>query len=354
MKTGKMVTLIAGIFLAGIVMAVMASWAAGEPQKKEKIVWTFNAMALGKWCDNEIEGDWLPKRLADATGGRLELHAMVNMVPLPEVLHAVRDGVIQGAFTGTPYYSGEWPLGSFHAIPGILKSDDEYPAVGKAVVWDYWDRSLRKKFNIRLSGLIHWPGINLYCNRPIKTVEDFKGKKIRGMGYYDSLAFQEVGAAGISIPWDEAFLAVQRGVVDGLVTGMVVYDSMGFWEYAKYINKFPVHGSSCAAFIIVNGDAFNSLPNDLKPVVDKVLRETGEKIMSCNNSRVDASLKSLLQRGVKVIEPSDKEIRKCLEMTTSVRKTWIKHCEKAGSPEAQEMLKGIEAFLTDYRVKKGR
>lgn len=341
---------VVGICLIAVLTVFMASWAAAESPKK--IVWTFNQMALGKWTDNKIHGEWLPKRLAEATGGRLELHTPINLVPLPEVLHAVRDGIIQGAFTGTPYYSGEWPLGSFHAIPGILKADDEYPAVGNAVVWPYWERSLGEKYNIRLLGLTHWPGINLYCNKPIRTVEDFKGKKLRGMGYYDSLAFEEIGAAGISIPWDEAFLAVQRGVVDGLVTGLVVYDSMGFWEYAKFINKFPIHGASCAAFIIVNGKAFDSLPDDLKPVVKKVFKEAAAKVASGNISLVDASLKSLKERGVKVVQPSDAQVRKCLEMTKGVRTTWIAQCKKAGSPEAPEMLEKIEAFLADYRAKK--
>jgi len=352
MEGRKYFRLIVSLCLIVGLAVFTASWAVAKSPKK--IVWTFDQMALGKWCDNKLFGDWLPKRMTEATGGRLELHVPINLVPVPEVLHSVRDGIIHGAVIGTPYYSGEWPLGSFHAIPGILKADDEYPAVANAVVWPYWEKSLKEKYNIRLMGINHWPGINVYCNKPISTVEDFKGKKLRGMGYYDSLAFEEIGAAGISIPWDEAFLAVQRGVVDGLVTGLVVYDSMGFWEHCKYINKWPIHGSSCAAFIIVNGDAFDSLPNELKPIVKKVLKEAGDKNCACNISLVNKSLKSLKEKGVKVIVPSNDQVRKCLEILKPVRQTWIKQCEKAGSPEAQEMLEKIETFLGDYRAKKGK
>ncbi len=321
----------------------------GAEAGQKKIVWTWNQMALGKWCDNDLFGKWLPKRMAEATGGRLELHVPLNLVPVPEVLHSVRDGVIQGAVAGTPYYSGEWPIGSFHAIPGVLRSDDEFPAVLNNVVWDYWEKSLKSKFDIRLMGINHWCGVNVYCNKPIRTVEDFKGKKLRGMGYYDSLAFEGVGAAGVSIPWDEAFMSVQRGVVDGLVTGLVVYDSMGFWEYCKYINKWPVHGSSCAAMLIVNGKAFDSLPDDLKPIVKKVLKEAGQKNCECNISKVEASLKKLKANGVQVVEPSEAEYNKCLEQTSFVREKWIAQCQKAGSPEAAQMLQDIEQFLADYR-----
>ena len=342
----------AACFIVTAICFALGHLSIAAQKKPKKIVWTFNQMALGKWCDNKTFGEWLPKRMAKATGGRLELHVPINLVPVPDVLHAVRDGMIQGAIAGTPYYSGEWPLGSFYAIPGVLRADDEYPAVVNAVVWRYWEKSLRQKYNIRLMGIDHWPGINVYCNQPIRTVADFKGKKLRGMGYYDSLAFEALGAAGISIPWDEAFLAVQRHVVDGLVTGLVVYDSMGFSEYCKYINQWPITGSSCAAFIIVNGNAFDSLPDELKPIVKEVLKEAGEKNCACKISLVASTLVSLKKRGIKVIKPSPSEIKKCLELTKSVRSTWIKQCEKSGSPEAKQMLEEVEAFLREYRAKK--
>lgn len=315
----------------------------------KKIVWTWNQMALGKWCDNELFGKWLPKRMAEATDGRLELHVPINLIPVPEVIHSVRDGVIQGAVAGTPYYSGEWPLGSFHVIPGLLRADDEYAAVLNNVVWKYWENSLREKYDIRFMGINHWPSVYVYCKEPLRTVADFKGKKIRGMGYYDSLAFEGLGAAGMSIPWDEAFMSVQRGVVDGLVTAVVAYESMGFSDYCQYINKWPVHGASCAAMIIVNGKAFDALPEDLKPIVKMVLKEAGEKNSDCNEAAVKVSLERLEEKGIEFIEPSKEEFDKCLDKIEFVRKKWIAQCEKAGSPEAAKMLAEIESFLGEYR-----
>ena len=125
----------------------------------------------------------------------------------------------------------------------------------------------------------------------IKTVEDFKGKKLRGMGYYDSLAFQEIGAKGMSIPWTEAFLAVQRGVVDGLNCGIPSFESLGFWEYCKFFHTWPIHGTGCSAFAIMNGDLFDGLPPDIKSVVKKTFREAGDKI-----SRDNCALVPVFQR----------------------------------------------------------
>lgn len=347
MAIRKIVSKIIGIFIIVNFMCVFSS--TPTQAASEKIVWTWNQMALGKWCDNDLFGKWLPKRISEATNGRLEIHVPINLVPVPEVIHSVRDGVIQGAVAGTPYYSGEWPLGSFHVIPGILRADDEYAAVLNNVVWKYWEKSLKEKYDIRFMGINHWPSVYVYCTKPLRTIDDFKGKKLRGMGYYDSLAFEGLGAAGMSIPWDEAFMSVQRGVVDGLVTAVVAYESMGFSDYCKYVNKWPVHGASCAAMIIVNGKAFDALPEDLKPIVKMVLKEAGEKNSDCNINAVKESIKRLKEKGIEFIEPSQEEFDKCLVEIDFVRKEWIEKCNKAGSPEAEQMLSEIETFLSEYR-----
>ena len=346
-------------FLGAVVFWAIAGFAlmaavppADAAPAKEKIVWTFAQLAHGKWCDNKLYGEWLPQRMAEATQGRLELHVPVGLMPAAEILAAVRDGVVQGAISGTPYYSGEWPLGSFHAIPGILKANDEFPAVANAVVWPYWEKSLKQKYNIVLAGMSHWPGIRLYCKKPIRTLADFKGIKIRGMGYYDSLAIEKTGARGVSIPWDEAFLAVQRGVVDGLVTGLVVFDSMGYAEYCKYVHDWPVHGASAAAFIFMNGKAFEALPKDLQPIVKKVLKEAGDKNMACNIGKVDESVKTLKAKGIQFLKAPEGDYKECVKMLKPVRQAWLDQCKKAGSPEAEEMLEKVEAFLVKYRAQK--
>ncbi len=332
--------------LPAVLLAVSFAVSADVSSAKEEYSWTFNQMALGKWCDNDLFKNWLPKKMSEETNGRLKLSVPINLLPVKQVFHAVRDGQIAGAVAGTPYYSGEWPIGSFHALPGILKENEDYPNVAGNVVWEYWEKSLRERYGIKLMGLNHWPGVFIYCNKPIRTVEDFKGLKLRGMGYYDTLAFEALGASSVSIPWDQAFTAVQRGVVDGLVTGILPYESMGFWKHCRYINDWPVHGASCAAMIIVNKEAFDELPGDLKPKVKRVLKDAGEKCMQCNNSKVDKSLSRLLnEKDCEFIKPKQEEIEKCLEKTRFVEKRWIEDCRESGDPEAEKMLKEVKAYL---------
>lgn len=342
MITKKIITFILSAFLLMLISTCYSSALYAE----DNYEWTFNQMALGKWCDNDLFSNWLPKKIKEETNGQLELNVPINLLPVKQVLHAVRDGKIAGAIAGTPYYSGEWPIGSFHALPGILRDIRDYPNVANDVAWEYWNKSLRERYGIMLMGLNHWPGIYIYSNKPIKTVEDFKGLKLRGMGYYDTLAFKALGASSVSIPWDQAFTAVQRGVVDGLVTGVVVYESMGFWKHCKYINDWPVHGASCAAMIIVNEDMFNELPDNLKPKVKKVLKEAGQKCMKCNNSKVSASLERLQnEKGCELIKPQQEEIKECLDKTEFVKEMWVKDCKDTGDAQAQKMLNEINAYL---------
>ena len=85
-----------------------------------------------------------------------------------------------------------------------------------------------------------------------------------------------------------------------------------------------------------------------------MLKEAGDKNMACNISRVDASVEALKAKGIEFIDPPQEDIKKCVEMLKPVRQAWLDQCKKAGSPEAEEMLEKIEAFLADYRAKKGK
>lgn len=102
----------------------------------------------------------------------------------------------------------------------------------------------------------------------------------------------------------------------------------------------------------MNGKVFDSLPSDLKPIVKKVFRETGDKISKENGELVAIFLDKLKKHGLEVIEIPDDQVRKCLELTKDVKQVWIEQCKKAGSPEAEEMLTKIERFLADYRAGK--
>ena len=72
--------------------------------------------------------------------------------------------------------------------------------------------------------------------RPIKTLDDFKGRKIRVLATKMEIAtLKTVGAAGIPMPYSEVLPALQRKGIDGVRSGIIVMGPSKFYTVAKYI-----------------------------------------------------------------------------------------------------------------------
>ena len=82
---------------------------------------------------------------------------------------------------------------------------------------------------------------NVYnSKKPIKTVEDLKGLKIRMMGnpvFVDTM--NSLGGNGVAMGFDQLINAMQTGVVDGAENNEPSYDSGQHYRYAKYYSQAP-------------------------------------------------------------------------------------------------------------------
>ncbi|HEY0294659.1 MAG TPA: TRAP transporter substrate-binding protein [Bordetella sp.] len=135
--------------------------------------------------------------------------------------------------------------------------------------------------------------------RPIATPQDLANLKIRVpvSPVYISL-FKALGAAPTSINLAEVYTALQTGVVEGQENPLVVTDTAKFYEVQKYcsITNHIWDGS----WIVINGDAWESLPADLQRIVSRGFNDLAptqrDDIAKLNQSLRDG----LLGRGLQV------------------------------------------------------
>lgn len=77
--------------------------------------------------------------------------------------------------------------------------------------------------------------------RPIKSIEDFKGLKIRTMQVpLHMKAYRAIGASPVPLPFGELYTALQTGVVDGNENGPLTLYGKKFYEVQKYMTLLPV------------------------------------------------------------------------------------------------------------------
>jgi TRAP-type mannitol/chloroaromatic compound transport system substrate-binding protein len=112
----------------------------------------------------------------------------------------------------------------------------------------------------------------LVLKKPVRTMEDFKGLKLRSSGTLQ-IFFTSIGAAASYLPGPEVYPALASGVVEGAHWGAAQgADKMGFYDICKYHLKpsFVVSGTDV---YVINKKAFDKLPQDIQKILTQTLDE---------------------------------------------------------------------------------
>ncbi len=118
---------------------------------------------------------------------------------------------------------------------------------------------------------------HLYTSKPVKSLNDLKGMKIRTMEIPVVMhAWNALGANATPLPFGELYTGLQTGLLDGGEGSATAYFSNRFHEVAKYLNAIYYKYESVS--LIINQKKYGSLPPDLKRAVDQAARETVDLI----------------------------------------------------------------------------
>jgi TRAP-type mannitol/chloroaromatic compound transport system substrate-binding protein len=192
------------------------------------------------------------------------------------VFDAVSSGQVEVGYSWPGYWSGKDPsFELFSSIPNnMVQSEWSIWLYGPSKGIDLW-RELYIKYN-----LVPFPGgltgaeFGIFTNKPLRTLNDFKGVRIRmpGMG---AEVLKELGGIPVTIPQGQIKEALGKGEIDGFEYSTPAIDWMlGFdSKITPYVTLPSWHQPSAIGETIVNKDAWNRLPDDLKAIFEAVCKE---------------------------------------------------------------------------------
>ncbi len=94
------------------------------------------------------------------------------------------------------------------------------------------------------------PGI-LHTKKPVKTLEDLKGMKIRGTGTTAKVV-ANLGATPVAMPMGDAYDAISRGVAEGVVCPMEALQGWKLGEVVKYTTQNYGSAYNMVFFVVMN------------------------------------------------------------------------------------------------------
>jgi len=208
------------------------------------------------------------------TNGRLVIEFFPGgaVAPATKEFDAVDAGIVEVAYTGMHYNMDKFSAGGLYNIIVAGPTPLEYLTWYLEGGGEELFQEMVKDYNVVGVSVAQITRAEMFgfSNKPLTTLEDFKGLKFRTAGDWGEILEKYFGASVIFLPGGEVYEAFQRGVIDAFEYGSPSLNwPMGFHEVAKY-GVFPgIHAPSVIAPYIVNKDAWAKLPDDIKPIVEE-------------------------------------------------------------------------------------
>lgn len=260
------------------------------------------------------------------------------------------DGVADIVFTLPGYTAGRFPSMEVMELPFLTKDAES----GSRVAWEIYQEFGQKDFeNLKpLAFNVHDRG-QIHGNKhPIKSVDDFKGLKLRAPTRLTNKMILALGATPVATPMPAVADAVSKGVVDGYVLPWEVIPTMKLHEMTKYHSEInaPDLGLYTTLFTIaMNKAKYDSLNDDLKQVIDK---NSGADFSASIGKAWDMSAPEARQQAIALNNQfntiESKEVERFKEATASVYSEWMKEITAKGY-DGEAMLNKARELIEKYK-----
>jgi TRAP-type C4-dicarboxylate transport system substrate-binding protein len=172
----------------------------------------------------------------------------------------------------------------------------------KTGAFQLWTEIFEKRVNAKYLGKLHNNiTFNVFCNKKIESLADFKGLKIRVMPLYIPF-MKSLGASPVTMAPTDIYTAMERGVVDGFMWPRVGMISWGLQEVTKYMIEPGVFQMEPATMI--NMDRWKKIPKDLQDLIMEVIKDH-EYIGTARNYMIlDKEERVREKAGMKIIKLS--------------------------------------------------
>jgi tripartite ATP-independent transporter DctP family solute receptor len=221
-----------------------------------------------------------------------------------EMLQKLKLGTLDMALPSTVMTSEVDMFGVFE-LPYIVKDREHMKRIEKEVFWPSIAPLTEKK---GLKVLAVWENGYRHITdnkRPIRVPADLKGIKLRvPEGKWRVKMFQDYGANPSPMKFSELFTALQTGVMDGQENPLTQIYSAKLQEVQKYLS-LSGHVYT-PAFVTVGAKRFNSLPPDVRKILEDTARET-QPFVYVTAARADTDLLAKLKQAGMEVNEVDKE-----------------------------------------------
>ncbi len=295
---------------------------------------------------------WADKVEADSKG-RIKIERYPSMQlggKPPELIDQAIDGIADIVWSVNGFTPGRFPRTEVFELPFMVTD-------ARAASYAYWKMYEKHmahtdfRYVKVLGAFVHGPGM-LHTKKPVETPADLNGMKIRGGSRMVNQLLELVGAVPVGMPVTMIPEALSKGVIDGATIPWEVTTALKVSEMVGNHTEFDGPAIYNLTFVLaMNRDKYDSLPDDLKAVIDANSGLDFSIFAGGTMAEADGPARQVaVDRGNNIVTVSAENAKIWEEMARPVYEKWIEDVKGKGI-DGQAMIDEVRALMEEYQAK---
>jgi TRAP-type C4-dicarboxylate transport system substrate-binding protein len=300
----------------------------------------------------DVLGGWAAA-VEKATNGRVKMQMLAKHPVAPQgTFDGVRDGVMDVSYVTASYTPARHPLPLLAELPGSGGTAEINSVAFSRIHWKHLHKAGEYK-GVKLLGVFtHGPGQMFLVKKPVNSVADIAGMKIRSGGGISEASAKALGASPLVKPAPESYEILASGVADGTFFPSESIRSFNLDKVVKHATIFPGGFYSSAFGFFMNEEKWNKLSKQDQDAINSV---SGEALARLAGKAWDAAdkggMEALKAAGVNIQQASPAFIAEVRSRTEPLANNWIQSANAKGLDGAKVLAEFREELK---RVAEGK
>jgi len=329
---------LAAAFVVGLPLGVRA-----EPAMLKYAFPAPPASLLNIWAMTPFAED-----VNKASDGTLDLKLFFgpSLATFGNVYDRVTSGVIEVGFGMSGQFGGQFVKSEVASLPFLSESCYE----ASVATWRLYEKGVlaQEYERVKPLGLFHLTSSSFHTtNKPLKTMEDFKGVKFGVTSRTSGQYVEMLGGVAIAMQPSEVYQALQRGLVGGTALGWPAVPTFKIEEVTKY--HLDVFYTVNPAFVFMNKDAYARLPEKARAAIDRYAGEPYSARLGKAGDRMDENGReqTRAQAGHAFTTIDAAELERWKKLFAPVIDEWAK-----ATPDGEKVLAAYRTEIAKIRAEK--
>ena len=333
MKKIMILIVLANLLIIGLAANISAA----------KEVYNLKAFYFGPETASFTKNRWYPylDAIENASEGKIKFTRMhgFSVLPPSKIYDGLARGIVDLAYVPVAFTPGRFLRTEMLMLPGLARNR----LVGGQIVNDLIETHVYKDFPELANVVFDYSGPRTLwmAKKPIRTLEDLKGLRIRAYHEQKKTALTAVGAVFTATPAPERFMAMERGLLDGSIEVSTSAEPFGLQELLRY--QVDMNFGSVITVIGFCKKTFEKFSPDLQIKLAKVNRKFAIDYFAEQAKKEDEQLLNEewpKKYGLKTIKLPDEEKEKWEKIINPIWDQWAAKLESKGL-EGNEILSEI-------------